>query len=316
MDMVRIDIMSCIEYGIRFGNTDNNHNWQEEKISNKLSLQLSLIYSKQQTEHTESEQNQNYSGLFLNDTTLLISDLFNNTQSQLDATGPSTGHYSIDHNSNMNVNSSSSSYPELDEIKHLFDKSLHPMLSSQPSVFNLLHNTSFLDGILMNNSNIHKPLRVDNDFQQQWNISGTMDNQTFQNYSHYNETNYPGSKLDECSSFSYEYEDFTQNEWVRDVFIALYVIVIALSIVGNLMVIYTVWYNQHMRTTTNYYIVNLALCDFLVATFVMPLKLLEYVAPCSWQVFGSAGLCSFVSFILPVFVFASVLTLVAISIER
>jgi len=71
-----------------------------------------------------------------------------------------------------------------------------------------------------------------------------------------------------------------------------------------------------MRTVTNYYIVNLAVCDFLVGVVVMPLKLVEYATPCEWNYIVGDYVCSFLSFILPVFVFASALTLVAISIER
>ena len=49
----------------------------------------------------------------------------------------------------------------------------------------------------------------------------------------------------------------------------------------------------------------------------MPLKALEYMAPaCEWSVFRSDSLCSLLFFALPVFVFASVLTLIAISVER
>ncbi|KAL5008540.1 hypothetical protein ScPMuIL_014121 [Solemya velum] len=48
----------------------------------------------------------------------------------------------------------------------------------------------------------------------------------------------------------------------------------------------------------------------------MPVKLLEYTAPCHWQVFSSNWLCPVVYYLFPVFVFASILTLMAISIER
>ncbi|KAH3856185.1 hypothetical protein DPMN_098768 [Dreissena polymorpha] len=92
--------------------------------------------------------------------------------------------------------------------------------------------------------------------------------------------------------------------------------VAVLALLGNLLVIWTVWINSHMHTVTNYYIVNLAVSDLLVAAIVMPLKLLEYTAPCRWHIFRSDGLCSVVYYLLPVFVFASVLTLAAISIER
>lgn len=121
---------------------------------------------------------------------------------------------------------------------------------------------------------------------------------------------------DVCAVQSALYVDYTQQESVRNIFIVLYCVVAALSLTGNLMVIWTVWKKKHMRTVTDYYILNLAVSDFLIALFVVPLKLLEYTAPCSWQVFSNDALCSALSFVLPVFVFASVFTLVAISLER
>jgi 7 transmembrane receptor (rhodopsin family) len=115
----------------------------------------------------------------------------------------------------------------------------------------------------------------------------------------------------------YPYVDYTQLTPVRHLFVSLYVIVITLSLCGNAMVILTVSRNKHMRTVTNCYLVNLAVSDSLVAACVMPLKALEYAAPaCEWSVFSHNSLCSLLYFALPVFVFASVLTLIAISIER
>ena len=122
--------------------------------------------------------------------------------------------------------------------------------------------------------------------------------------------------LDLCQAFSFEYEDYTQLQWVHLLFILSYLIIIFLSVTGNLMVIWTICRNKFMRTVTNYYILNLAISDLLVSIFVMPLKLLEYTAPCQWHMFNHQSLCSFLYYLLPVFVFASVLTLLAISIER
>jgi 7 transmembrane receptor (rhodopsin family) len=125
------------------------------------------------------------------------------------------------------------------------------------------------------------------------------------------------SCYDELAADSYNYTDYTQLDPVRHVFTALYFIVIILSLCGNAMVILTVSRNRHMRTVTNCYLVNLATSDFLVASCVMPLKLLEYTAPaCEWTLWRSDWLCSLLYFALPVFVFTSVLTLIAISIER
>jgi len=128
------------------------------------------------------------------------------------------------------------------------------------------------------------------------------------------------SSSTECAwelSQPFAYVDYTQSDAVRYVFVVLYVVVVVLSLLGNAMVILTVARNRHMRTVTNFYVVNLATCDALVATLVMPLKALEYMAPaCEWSVFRSDSLCSLLFFALPVFVFASVLTLIAISVER
>jgi len=83
-----------------------------------------------------------------------------------------------------------------------------------------------------------------------------------------------------------------------------------------MMVIWTIVRHQHMKTVTNYYILNLAVADLLVSALVMPFKVIEYTAPCDWGVAQNPVLCSLVYYILPVIVFTSVLTLAAISIER
>jgi len=123
--------------------------------------------------------------------------------------------------------------------------------------------------------------------------------------------------VDACWANTYVYEDFTQAGWVHTGFIMVYVVIVVLSVVGNFMVIWTVARNRHMRTVTNYYILNLAVADFLVALVVMPLKLVEYTAPCQWHVFSRhLALCPLLYYVLPVFVFTSILTLAAISFER
>ncbi|XP_076442926.1 uncharacterized protein LOC143281576 [Babylonia areolata] len=123
--------------------------------------------------------------------------------------------------------------------------------------------------------------------------------------------------LDPCDvRYSAEYPDLTQLPWVLSLLAVLYLLIIVLSVCGNALVIVTVWRNPHMHTVTNYYIVNLAVSDLLVSMLVMPLKLLEYTGPCRWNVFGNRLLCPVISYMQPIFVFASVLTLVAISLER
>lgn len=122
--------------------------------------------------------------------------------------------------------------------------------------------------------------------------------------------------MDICKLVYYGYVDFTQIDAVNITTILIYVLVMVFAVFGNILVIWTIWRNSHMHTVTNYYIVNLALSDFLVSFLVVPFKLLEYVSPCRWQIFSHDGLCAVLYYILPIFVFVSVFTLVAISLER
>ena len=102
-------------------------------------------------------------------------------------------------------------------------------------------------------------------------------------------------------------------------FVALYVTVAVMAVLGNAMVVWTVVSQRHMRSTaTNCYILNLAVADLLVAGLVMPLKLAEYTVQCHslTTLLSLPAVCPLIYYVLPVIVFASVLTLVAISVER
>jgi len=48
--------------------------------------------------------------------------------------------------------------------------------------------------------------------------------------------------------------------------VAVYSVIIVTSVVGNGAVICVVYRERHMRTTTNYFIVNLAVCDVMVTS--------------------------------------------------
>lgn len=139
-------------------------------------------------------------------------------------------------------------------------------------------------------------------------------NNIVEDYSIYSNTNHV--EKDACSIARFEHKDFTQIPAVTATLIIFYLLIMILAVFGNILVISTVWRNSHMQTVTNYYIVNLAISDFFVSSIVMPLKLLEYTSPCEWKIFSSDGLCSVTYYTLPIFVFTSVLTLVAISLER
>lgn len=133
----------------------------------------------------------------------------------------------------------------------------------------------------------------------------------------YNDTSKGGESYgnDSSEGFFPQYPDYTQLLPVHLSLIVLYIIVMFLSLVGNMMVVFTVWRHKKMHTVVNYYIVNLAISDLMVAGFVLPLKLLELAASPRWSILNDS-LCNFLLYCQPIFVFASVLTLMATCIER
>ncbi|XP_078590443.1 neuropeptide FF receptor 2-like [Branchiostoma floridae x Branchiostoma japonicum] len=115
--------------------------------------------------------------------------------------------------------------------------------------------------------------------------------------------------------FCREYWDLAQIPAVEIFFIIFYVTIILLAVVGNAMVLWTVWKNKKLRTVTNYFIMNLAATDLVVGLFVVLFKLLEFATPVAVDFFN-VPLCTALNFLQPVFVGASMLTLVAVSFER
>ncbi|KAG8185876.1 hypothetical protein JTE90_004418 [Oedothorax gibbosus] len=123
------------------------------------------------------------------------------------------------------------------------------------------------------------------------------------------------STSDEEEDIYDTYPDFTQIAWVRTTYVLAYVLVMGLAVSGNALVCWTVASRRRMRTAVNLYIANLAACDLAVGAFVAPVKLAELAAPASWGLL-SDGVCTAAVYLQTCVVFASVLTLVAICIER
>lgn len=57
-----------------------------------------------------------------------------------------------------------------------------------------------------------------------------------------------------------------------------YVVVFLVSLAGNLLVIVVVYYNAHMRTSTNQYLVNLAVADLLVTLVCMWVHIVRHLS--------------------------------------
>lgn len=75
------------------------------------------------------------------------------------------------------------------------------------------------------------------------------------------------------------------------VLIGLHVVVFMVGLVGNALVCVAVYSNPTMRTVTNYFIVNLAVADFMVILFCLPPTVLWDVTE-TW--FMGMALCKIV----------------------
>ncbi|XP_071491058.1 RYamide receptor-like [Diadema antillarum] len=106
---------------------------------------------------------------------------------------------------------------------------------------------------------------------------------------------------------------FKEPPWLQVFIIIIYAAVSILGVGGNVVVCYIVLGHARMRTVTNYFIVNLAVGDILMAVVCVNLTLYStlYI---TWP-FGSA-MCKITSFIQSLSVSVSIFTLIAISLDR
>lgn len=86
-----------------------------------------------------------------------------------------------------------------------------------------------------------------------------------------------------------------------------------LGLVGNSLVVVVVAANPGMRSTTNILIINLAVADLLFVIFCIPFTATDFVLP-YWP-FGNVW-CKIVQYLIIVTAYASVYTLVLMSLDR
>ncbi len=94
----------------------------------------------------------------------------------------------------------------------------------------------------------------------------------------------------------------------------MYTTISLAAIGGNGVVIYIIFAYKRMRTVTNFFIMNLAIGDILMACLCIPFTFVSNLILQFWP-FGSV-MCLVVSYAQAVSVFISAYTLVAISIDR
>ncbi|KAI8521488.1 Neuropeptide FF receptor 2, partial [Branchiostoma belcheri] len=132
-----------------------------------------------------------------------------------------------------------------------------------------------------------------------------------------NSSNFTGSvdsTMNSSEVLSKIYADarFKQSTAIIALLIFSYVLTFALCIVGNSMVCFVILKIPRMRTVTNYFLLNLAVSDLLVAIFCMPFTLLDNIIR-GWPL-GNV-MCKLTPAVTVVSVVASVFTLVAIAVD-
>ena len=104
---------------------------------------------------------------------------------------------------------------------------------------------------------------------------------------------------------------------IKAVRILPYCLIIFVSLIGNTMVVAVVYKNSRMRTTVNYYIVNMAIADLFI-TFYMPRMISTAIFGYEWVVGGTGGLvfCKLSILFNQTPMIVSIFTVVAISFDR
>ncbi|XP_076671412.1 RYamide receptor isoform X2 [Andrena cerasifolii] len=116
-----------------------------------------------------------------------------------------------------------------------------------------------------------------------------------------------------CNHFLGSYSIFSTS-WFQSIIYFFYSVVFIVALTGNGLVCYVVHSSPRMKTVTNFFIVNLALGDILMALFCVPPSFISILILQYWP-FGQK-LCPTVNYLQAVSVLVSAYTLVAISIDR
>jgi len=91
-------------------------------------------------------------------------------------------------------------------------------------------------------------------------------------------------------------------------------ILILFTAFGNLLILAAVFKSKSLRFRTHFYIVSLALANFLMAGVVMPLRVMSFVEKNTW--FANPDLCETYGSVFVLFCTVTVYTLAAMSLDR
>ncbi|CAJ1073553.1 prolactin releasing hormone 2 receptor [Xyrichtys novacula] len=101
---------------------------------------------------------------------------------------------------------------------------------------------------------------------------------------------------------------------LKPIFLPLYSAVVLVACSGNLFLLFLIWHNKKRHSTTNFLISNLALVDLVMCIFCVPLTASYAFDQHGW-VFGG-HMCHFVTVMQSAAVYAAVLSLMAIAVDR
>lgn len=131
-----------------------------------------------------------------------------------------------------------------------------------------------------------------------------------------NYTNYPLYNISEfeCESGYLTPNNTLKSPYYHATIYIMYSTIMFISVIGNGMVCIIVKSSPRMQTVTNFFIVNMATGDLLMAIFCVPSSSVSMLILYYWP-FGTF-LCGLVNYSQAVSVLVSAYTLVAISIDR
>ncbi|XP_062340109.1 substance-P receptor-like [Osmerus eperlanus] len=109
------------------------------------------------------------------------------------------------------------------------------------------------------------------------------------------------------------YNQFVQPVWQIGLWAIAYCSIVAVSVVGNLVVIWIILAHKRMRTVTNYFLVNLAFAEASMSAFNTVINF-AYAVHNEWY-FGTVY-CRFHNFFPIAAVFASIYSMTAIALDR
>lgn len=96
-----------------------------------------------------------------------------------------------------------------------------------------------------------------------------------------------------------------------------YVVIFIISLVGNLMMVYVIFKNPHLRKITNLLLANMAIADLVITFFAMPYSVVFLYLENIWisGIFGDVT-CKIMQYVLALSISASILTHALVSLDR